>query len=142
MRAVGVMLLLFAGLVVLADEPPANKPLDAPAVEFFEKRIRPLLIERCFACHGDDQAESELRLDSPAALQRGGATGEKLFTPEQPERSYLLKAVRQSGDLKMVGNARKISRSTCGLHFRNGISLETWDLKSGRWSQEPKRWST
>ena len=47
--------------------------------KFFEEKVRPLLSERCWQCHGEKKQESELRLDSFAAMQRGGASGEKLL---------------------------------------------------------------
>ena len=35
-------------------------------LDFFEKRVRPILAEHCFECHSSDVPESELRLDSLA----------------------------------------------------------------------------
>lgn len=66
-------------------------------VRFFETRIRPLLVNHCFACHGPDKQKSGLRLDSAEALHRGGATGQVLIVTSQPEHSLLLKAVRHQG---------------------------------------------
>jgi hypothetical protein len=46
-------------------------------IEFFEKRIRPVLVKRCWECHGADPAKLRggLRLDSRQAILRGGETG-------------------------------------------------------------------
>ena len=95
MRVLGTILLLFVGLTACADE-----PLDAPAIEFFEKRIRPLLSERCFACHGEDQAESELRLDSRADMLEGGSRGAAIV-PGEPDKSLLIRAVNHADTLAM-----------------------------------------
>ncbi|MBI3736522.1 hypothetical protein HY256_08425, partial [Candidatus Sumerlaeota bacterium] len=43
--------------------------------EFFEKKIRPLLSENCFACHGPAKQKSGLRLDTRAGLLAGGEIG-------------------------------------------------------------------
>ena len=49
---------------------------DAAGLEFFEKRIRPLLVEHCFACHGTGKKhKANLLLDSRAGLLKGGDTG-------------------------------------------------------------------
>ena len=61
---------------------------------FFEKRIRPLLIEHCVACHGADPGavKGGLRLDSPGALRRGGDDG-PVVVPGDPEASSLYVAI-------------------------------------------------
>ena len=71
MRAASLFLLTLV-LIALPSFARADEP---QAVEFFEKRIRPLLAARCFDCHGEDQAESELRLDSRADMLEGGSRG-------------------------------------------------------------------
>ena len=62
-----------------------------PGVEFFERRIRPLLAEKCYACH-DAKATSGLRLDSRAGWTRGGTRGSALV-PGQAEASLLIRAI-------------------------------------------------
>src|SRR5690349_8156421 len=43
--------------------------------EFFESRVRPVLIEHCVACHGPEKQKSGLRLDSARGLHAGGSGG-------------------------------------------------------------------
>src|SRR5207249_4787908 len=45
------------------QQPSADKP-SAQAVEFFESKIRPILVERCLKCHGSEKQKADLRLDS------------------------------------------------------------------------------
>ena len=52
-------------------------------VEFFESRIRPLLVDNCFDCHTDDE-KGGLRLDSRDALLKGGETGPAIV-PGDPD---------------------------------------------------------
>ncbi|MEO8028938.1 MAG: c-type cytochrome domain-containing protein, partial [Bryobacteraceae bacterium] len=67
--------------------------------DFFENKVRPLLATQCFACH-TAAAMGGLRMDSRDALLKGGASGPALV-PGDPEKSLLIKAVRQTDDLKM-----------------------------------------
>ena len=62
-------------------------------VDFFEKRIRPVLHEQCVKCHGSEKQKAGLRVDSREALLHGGETGPALV-PGKPESSLLIQAVR------------------------------------------------
>jgi hypothetical protein len=68
---------------------------------FFEAKIRPVLVETCFKCHGGTKVSNQLRVDSREALLKGGKNGPALI-PGQPDKSLLLKAIRHSdAELKM-----------------------------------------
>jgi len=69
-------------------------------VQFFERRVRPVLVERCVKCHGAKKQESGLRLDSRAAILKGGDSGTAARVGT-PSSSSLIEAVRRSGELKM-----------------------------------------
>src|SRR5258708_19141073 len=91
----------------LAPAAPAraddNKAPDPTAVEFFEKKVRPVLAEHCFACHSTTAKKKRggLMLDSRAAVLKGGDTGPAVH-PGEPEKSLLIKAVRYADpDLRM-----------------------------------------
>lgn len=71
---------------------PAAEP-DAAGIEFFESKVRPILVEHCQECHGAKKQESELRVDSKAALAAGGASGPTIV-PNDPDKSLLIQAVR------------------------------------------------
>src|SRR5262245_14356849 len=76
-------------------------PLDA-GVEFFERKIRPVLVEHCYECHSAEakKPKGRLRLDSRDGLLQGGVSGPALI-PGKPADSLLLKAVRYHEDRKM-----------------------------------------
>jgi Protein of unknown function (DUF1553)/Protein of unknown function (DUF1549)/Planctomycete cytochrome C len=76
----------------LADESLQATPAD---IEFFEKQIRPLLIERCQGCHGDKKQWAGLRLDSREAILAGGDSGPSIVLDEG-QRSELLDRVKSS----------------------------------------------
>jgi hypothetical protein len=65
-------------------------------VDFFEQRIRPLLVERCAECHaeGAKKIKGGFRVDTRDGLRRGGETGAAAVVPGKPEQSLLLKALR------------------------------------------------
>ena len=61
---------------------------------FFENHIRPVLVEHCYACHSAEAKtlQANLRVDSPAALRRGGDSGPAVVAAK-PEESTLLQAL-------------------------------------------------
>ena len=70
--------------------------LDADEREdFFEARIRPLLISRCTECHGSLTREGKLQLDHQAAAFAGGESG-KAIIPGDAKNSLLYQAVAQT----------------------------------------------
>lgn len=91
----------------LAKATPAQDPsptdesapvYSAEQIEFFEKRIRPVLAEHCDSCHssGAKQVRGGLLLDSREAARKGGDTGPAVV-PGKPELSLLLQAIRHDG---------------------------------------------
>jgi mono/diheme cytochrome c family protein len=100
-------LLLLAGCFGLAsaqqNTKPASAKSEAPSpqhVEFFETKVRPILAEHCFKCHGPEKHKGDLRLDSREAMLKGNESG-GVIVPGQPEKSRLVEAVRHEGDIKM-----------------------------------------
>ena len=66
----------------------------AEDAEFFEKKVRPLLVERCYECHSAEKiGKGGLRLDTREGWQTGGDTGTALV-PGKPEESLLITAIR------------------------------------------------
>ncbi len=70
----------------------------APA-DFFENKVRPILAENCYDCHTAAEMGG-LRVDSRERLLQGGKSGPAVM-PGDPEKSLLIQAVQQTGDLKM-----------------------------------------
>ncbi|NBV21237.1 MAG: DUF1549 domain-containing protein [Proteobacteria bacterium] len=79
---------------------PSLAAADA-GTEFFEAKIRPLLVEHCYECHSGEKTKAGLALDTRAGWQKGGHSG-AVIVPGKPEESLLIKAVRyQDKDLAM-----------------------------------------
>src|SRR5204863_9196415 len=76
-------------------------PLTAadPGVEFFEKKVRPVLVEHCYKCHSAEAKSPKggLLLDNRPAVLKGGETGPALV-PGKPAESLLFKAIRYTDD--------------------------------------------
>jgi hypothetical protein len=91
-------LLVVASLLLGAPAAVCAGP-DAEGIDFFEKKVRPVLVEHCYRCHSGQSksVKGGLRLDSRAGLLKGGDTGPALV-PGKPERSLLLKALRYSDE--------------------------------------------
>src|SRR6187455_2029117 len=76
---------------------------------FFEQKIRPILVSRCYSCHGPESKtfKGGLRLDVPSGWRKGGDSGEPAIVPGKPEESPLIKAVKHDG-LEMPPNSPKL----------------------------------
>src|SRR6478736_5219580 len=66
---------------------------DRRAIEHFESKVRPVLLDRCVKCHGPEQTKGGLRLDRREGLIQGGDTG-AVIVAGQPEASRLVEAIR------------------------------------------------
>ena len=74
---------------------------------FFEKKIRPLLVERCHECHSKtaETIEAGLRLDSRQAMLAGGDTG-PVIVPGNPEQSLLIESIHYGGTYEMPPDSK------------------------------------
>src|SRR5271165_7307616 len=104
--------------------PPADG--QAPDTEaFFELKVRPVLAGVCFKCHGGAKVSAGLRVDSRAALLKGGSTGPAVV-PGDPDGSLLLQAVRHTHDsLRMPPNDK--------LPDATAAALAAWVRKGAQW---------
>src|SRR5262245_3283081 len=83
---------LLSIVVVSAAFAAAPEPT-AEQVKFFEEKVRPILAENCYKCHGSDEQKGSLRLDLREAALAGGEDG-PVIVPGQPEKSVLVEAIR------------------------------------------------
>ena len=80
---------------ILSTKPVAAQPnAGRAAVEFFENRIRPVLVERCLTCHGET-SKGGLRLDARTHLLKGGKSGPAVV-PGNADGSLLIRAIRHT----------------------------------------------
>lgn len=95
--------LLVAAPVLRAEEAKDAKKeakITPEQSEFFETKIRPLLADKCYSCHGEKKQKAKLRLDSKAAILKGSEFG-PIIVDNDPGKSSLIKSVHYIGDVKM-----------------------------------------
>ena len=69
--------------------------------DFFEAKIRPVLVGTCFRCHGETKTGGALRIDSREMLIKGGESGPAIV-PGKPEESLLIKAIQRQADVSAM----------------------------------------
>ena len=123
---------------------PPGKPLDPREVQvlrewvrkgalwpesprdFFRKRIRPVIAEKCFSCHRE-KPKGDLRLDTRAALLKGGKRGAAIV-PGDPKRSLLIQAIRHH-----EGAPRMPPKKTDQLSSQVVFDFEKWIQDGAAW---------
>jgi mono/diheme cytochrome c family protein len=104
---------LIAWLAICAPSFAATP--DPAAVQFFESKIRPLLAENCYKCHGPEKQKGGLRLDSRNALIQGGELG-TVLVPGKTEESLIIKAIGyKDADLQMPPKKKLTDRQIADL---------------------------
>jgi mono/diheme cytochrome c family protein len=91
-----ILALAQVAVPVQAGAPESSADVDAARARFFENKVRPLLAEKCYACHGPEKQKGGLRLDSRAALLKGGENGAAVVAGK-PDESLLVDAVNYAG---------------------------------------------
>jgi hypothetical protein len=87
MRPVAILLAAVLLAPALRAAPTGDTAAD---VEFFEKKVRPILFERCQRCHSTQKKQKGgLLLDARTALLKGGDSGPAVV-PGEPDRSLLI----------------------------------------------------
>jgi hypothetical protein len=94
---IAVLVFVMGGL--FTRQGSASEP-SAEAIAFFEKKVRPVLVEHCQDCHSGDSPESGLQVDSLAGLLTGGLRGPAV-APGKPEESLLVHALRHDASIQM-----------------------------------------
>ena len=111
------------------EDSASNQPaFTAEQLEFFESRVRPLLVEHCYACHSGraESLEAGLRVDARSHLLEGGDSG-KAVVPGDANSSLLVAAVRYDG-LEMPPDRR--------LSAAEVSDLERWINEGAAWPAE------
>ena len=112
---------LALALLLSPASPAGAAEPNGPEAEFFEKSVRPLLVEKCGGCHGEVKPKGGLKLTSRAEILRGGDNGAAIV-PGKPDESLLIKAVRYQDEPRMPPKGK--------LTDRQIEVLEKW-VKSG-----------
>lgn len=106
-RRIFVAGILVVGAIFLAPlstqaQPPRAITPAREQIEFFESKIRPVLIKACYECHSAQASKVKggLYLDSRAGLLQGGDNGPAIVAGD-PAKSLLIKALRYQDEMAM-----------------------------------------
>jgi hypothetical protein len=130
-------LILVGLLLVLTDGPVRSDE----RTEFFESKIRPVLAGTCFRCHGGSKTSGALRVDSRAALLKGGESGPAIVL-NHPEASLLIRAIqRQESVSAMPPELDKALRPDQLADFVSWIRAgAVWPANAGKF-EPAKHWA-
>lgn len=135
MRLLVELLLALVGVLFVverssaADERMGGDSLSSADSQFFETKIRPVLVQHCYECHAGGNAEGDLRVDSRAAIRRGGDRGAAVV-PQHTEDSLLFAAIAHTdSDLRMPPKGPQLSTSVIA-DFRKWIEMGAPDPRS------------
>jgi cytochrome c553 len=151
MLRIAIAIVLLAQSFAVAAEP------DPKQVEFFEAKIRPVLVEHCYKCHSvEAEKEKKLRgtlyLDSKAGLAKGGESGAAIV-PGKPSEGKLIKSMHYDDETLQMPPKGKLPDSVIkdfekwiadgAIDPRGDMGMKTAgiDIEKGRkfWSFQPPR---
>ncbi len=130
-RDLSVKLLILAATFALWSSPAAFAGDDE---EFFEKKVRPILVDRCYRCHNAAKKQGGgLSLDTKGGWAKGGDSGPAI-RPGDPDGSPVVQAVRwQDEALRMP------PKEAGGKLSADQIAdLETW-IRRGAFDPRARR---
>lgn len=126
----------------------------AQDLAFFEQKVRPLLVEKCFECHSQksDKPNGGLRLDARDSILAGGDNGPAIVV-EQPQQSLLVRAIHyRDPDIEMPPDGKLSDREIATIEdwvrrglpypdsFRDGPAVtKRVDIQEGKkhWAFQP-----
>jgi hypothetical protein len=114
-------------LLLLTMLGQAPTPPDAQALDFFEARVRPVLVQNCVPCHGPEKHKGGLRLDSARAMLEGGDSG-PVIVPGSAEDSPLIEAIRYDGGIQMPPDGKLPEAAIA--------DLTEWIQRGAAWPKE------
>lgn len=127
------MLVLMAWCTVsfCVGQDSSAKGSDLPEGDVYETRVKPILVAKCYGCHGADEQKSGLRLDSSSGILAGGDSGPSIV-PGKPAESLLIQAIQG------VGGVSKMPPKGPQLTNEEIQVIQEWVKSGARISAEPE----
>src|SRR5262245_56983014 len=141
---------LLAGVMLLAVAPISQaQPVkgggfaDKPTQEqlaFFEKKIRPVLVDSCYKCHSADaeKIKGGLTLDTRDSTRRGGETG-PIISPGNPEKSKLIASLKHKNPDTAMPPKGKLADNIIA-DFEAWVKMGAPDPREGKVAVAPKKY--
>jgi len=95
---------------------------------FFTQKVEPILSTNCYSCHGPKKQKHGLRLDSLAALLKGGRKGPAAVAGD-PDQSLIIQAVRYQDDDMAMPPKQQLSADQVAI-------LVDWVKRGLPWPQD------
>lgn len=132
-QAMGLRLVIAASICVgvlcsgnlFAEEP------DASSEVYFERFIRPVLVEKCVGCHGPQKQWAELQLHNAAGLLKGGESGAVVQSGEPQSSELFLRIASDDSDYQMPPSGD----ATGPLTQQQIHQFEAWIRAGAKWPQ-------
>ncbi|MFM7604516.1 MAG: c-type cytochrome domain-containing protein [Prosthecobacter sp.] len=112
MKATSLLLTLISATLLHATDKAGNAHagLSTDQLNFFEKHIRPVLVEHCYKCHSSDseKVKGGLTLDTKQAILLGGESGHPGVTPGNITESAIYEAITWQNDNMQMPPKQKL----------------------------------
>ena len=117
---------------VRAEEEPPRE-----GVEFFEKKIRPVLEANCYMCHNSKgkRPQGGLVLDTREGMLKGGNSGQPAVIPGDPDKSLLIKAIRYTDSKLQMPPGEKLPAEQI-KDFEAWVKMGATDPRVGQTSAQ------
>ncbi len=117
-----------------ADKPTPDQ------LAFFEKKIRPVLVEQCYKCHSAEaeKIKGGLTLDTRDGTRRGGETG-PIIQPGNPDRSKLIASLKHKNPDTAMPPKGKLADSVIA-DFEAWVKMGAPDPRDGKAAAAPKKY--
>jgi uncharacterized membrane protein len=106
-------------------------PLTEPQIKELNLQVRSILAHNCYSCHGQAKQKGELRLDSKAAIFKGGKNG-SILIPGNPQKSEVVRRLHlpKSDKEAMPSKGKRLSANDIAI-------IEFWIKQGAPWSSAP-----
>ena len=142
----GLVCILISGNILASEE---SAKFNAEQIGFFEEKIRPVLVAKCYKCHSERSVKLKggLYMDSREGLLKGGDSGDPSVIPGKPEEGLLMLALRHEEEDLAMPPKEKLSAGVIedfekwirmGVPFP--VSLE--NSETNQVAEQPDWWNT
>ena len=121
------LLLVFVSFCMEFDFGSHAATSSSESETFFETKIRPVLMDTCFKCHGGKETKRGLRVDSRETLLKGGENGPAIV-PGDPDKSLLIQVIRRAHDEIKMAPKKKLPPETVA-------DFVAWVNQGAEWPQ-------
>jgi hypothetical protein len=134
MRRIAILLATF---ITSAASTARGDDHAADARAFFEAKVRPVLVDRCYSCHSDRLArpKGDLRLDTKAGVLKGGANG-PVIVPGRPDDSPLIERIAAEDDESRMPPKQPLAPEVIA-DLRRWVAMGALDPRDGKGPPPP-----